>query len=207
MEVREEKILKRSESLFRKKGFKRVTMDEIARDLGMSKKTVYKYFSNKRDLILKNIGMVISAEKTQMCALKDESADAIEEMMRLIGHVIQLFEKNNPSVFAELKRYYPGSWKLLDSFVRNHIYKRIRNNIERGKQEGLYRQEIDSDILAKMYVAKVKSIMEEEWFPKSKYNKAKLLKVLIDYHIRGISSQAGIKLFEQYKTQGLLTTI
>jgi AcrR family transcriptional regulator len=206
MEIREEQILKRSESLFRKRGFKRVTMDEIAREMGMSKKTVYKYFTNKRDLVLKNIRLKIELEKSQFCVLHDESKDAVEEMMRLIRHVIDMFEKNNPAVFAELKRYYPGSWTLMDGFIRKHVHQRIHQNIERGKREGLYREDIDSDILAKMYVAKVKSIMEEDWFPKSRYNKRHLLEVLIEYHIRGIAADPGLQLFDEYKKAGLLNT-
>ena len=204
MEIREKEILKKSESLFRKRGFKHVTMDDIAREMGMSKKTVYKYFHNKRELILKNITGTIDIEKEEMCALRDTSDNAVEEMVRLIRHVIKMLERENPAVFKELKKYYPGSWRLMDSFMRKHIYKRIFNNIERGKQEGLYREEIDSDILSKMYVAKVQSIMADEWFPKSKYESRYLLEVLIDYHIRGIASKKGLEIFEKYRSADLI---
>ena len=77
MELREKEILERSDSLFRKRGFKCVTMDDIAREMGMSKKTVYKYFHNKRELILRNISGTINVEKKALCALKDNSENAV----------------------------------------------------------------------------------------------------------------------------------
>lgn len=203
MEVREKEILEKSDHLFRERGFKQVTMDDIARELGMSKKTVYKYFDNKKQLILTNISRQIEQEKNQLCELKDSSIDAIEELVQLIKHIMKMFDQTNPGLFDELRRFYPGSFKVMIGFMKDHMYQRIYKNIERGKNEGIYRSEVDSDILAKMYVAKVRSIMDEEWFPKKDYDKKNLLKVFIEYHIRGIANDKGLELFENYKTEGL----
>lgn len=200
MEIREKEILKRSESLFKARGFKGVTMDDIARDMGMSKKTVYKYFDNKKDLIQHIIKYQVRNEKDQLCSLEEHSKDAIEEMMKLIRHVVNMFDKTNAILFEDLEKYYPESWKMMNAFMSGHIYNRIVNNIKRGIEERLYRENLDPDILAKMYVAKVRAIMEESVFPKRKYNYKQLLRMLIEYHIRGIASAKGISLFEQYKT-------
>jgi len=203
MEVREKEILKKSDYLFRKRGFKQVTMDDIARELGMSKKTVYKYFDNKKQLILTNIKSQIEKEKGRLCSMQEESKDAIEEMVQLITHVMRMFDETDPGLFDELKRFYPTSFDLMIGFMKDHIYTRIEKNIKRGKGEGIYRSEIDSDILAKMYVAKVRSIMDEDWFPIKEYDRKNLLLVFIEYHIRGIANEHGIALFEKYKTEGL----
>lgn len=194
----EKEILERSEFLFRSRGFKRVTMDDIARDLGMSKKTVYKYFRNKKDLILQNIEGKINAEKSQFCELEKNSENAVQEMIQLIQHVIRMFEGSKPRLFDELRRFYPGSWKVLDGFLKRHVYKRIFNNIERGKREKLYRENIDVDFVAKMYVSQVRSIMMEELFPRNKYKKSELFKKLIEYHIRGIANERGNELYDEY---------
>jgi AcrR family transcriptional regulator len=198
MEMREKEILKRSEFLFKTRGFKGVTMDDIARDMGMSKKTVYKYFRNKKDLILQNIETRINSEKSRFCELEKNSEDAVEEMIQLIHHVTRMFDDTKPILFEELKRFYPGSWKVLDAFLKRHVYQRIFDNIQRGKHEGLYRLNIDADFVAKMYVSQVRSIMMEELFPKSKYKKSDLFIKLIEYHIRGIANERGKHLFDHY---------
>jgi len=199
METREFVIVQEADKLFRERGFKRVTMDDIAGQLGMSKKTLYKYFDNKRDLILSIMKYHIEDRKTQLCTMEGQAKDAIGQMVELIHHVSRMFEQVHPDTFDELKRFYPRSWKLMDEFMQQHVYERIVQNIEWGRKEGLYRVNVESDILARLYVAKVRSIFEGKLFPVDRYEKKKLLEILIEYHIRGIASEKGRNTFEMYQ--------
>jgi len=198
METRIYRILECANQLFKTQGFKQVTMDDIARELSMSKKTLYKYFRNKKDLISISVQAYIDKEKQEFCQIHDNANEAIGEMMSIIKHVVNMFETMNPNIFSELIVYYPESWEKMDGFLKNHIYEKIFKNIERGKQEGLYRKSLSSDIMAKMYVVKVKGIMEEDFFPTKSYKKKELLQALIEYHIRGIASKKGIDVLENY---------
>ena len=198
MDTRELEIVLGAEKLFRQHGYKRVTMDAIASALGMSKKTLYKHFDNKRDLILRIMRYNIENRKQQLCELEDNARDAIGEMTDMIAHVIRMFDQVGPDIFYELKHYYPKSWAVMDDFMQQHVYERLLKNIRGGREQGLYRTDFDEDILARMYVTMVRSIVVEESFPGDKYDKKVLLKTLIEYHIRGIASEEGRRLFESY---------
>jgi AcrR family transcriptional regulator len=203
MEGREFEILNRAGELFKLSGFKQVTMDDIAKDMGMSKKTLYKYFDNKKALIKKIIGLYIKEEKSHLHGFSESAESAIGEMVKIIKHVIQMFDDVDMDIYIELKKYYPESWNKLDSYLNVHIYTRILNNIRRGMEEELYRSDLDPDIIAKMYVVKVNGIMEEKTFPGKIYDKKILMRALIEYHLRGIVNVKGLEKFEDYKRKGI----
>ncbi len=197
MEVKE-RIIEQSMLLFLRYGIKSITMDDIARELGMSKKTLYQYVDNKADLIEKIIRQHIYNEKMALTAIRKLTKDAIEEMLMIAKHVIQLLRQTPPSMAFDLQKHYRPCWNLMEKFSHKHIYNVIKENIENGIKQGIYRDDIDADIVAKLYVAKTSLVVDEELFPLSEYNKETLFKEYIDYHIHGIASPKGLKLLEKH---------
>ncbi len=191
-------ILKKAEDLFLRYGLKSVTMDDIARKLGMSKKTLYQYVENKTDLVSKIMMAHIAEEKKMMEEVQASSGDAIEEMLKVGRYAIQQLRKLSPTLVYDLQKYYRDIWLLLQKLHRGHGQQMIRENIERGKTQGVYRKDVNAEILAKMYVMSSFSLVDEELFPLKEFNKEKLFMEFIRYHIHGIASEKGLELYKKH---------
>ncbi len=191
-------ILKKAEELFMRYGLKSVTMDDIARQLGMSKKTLYQYVENKTDLITKTIVATIEEEKAMMLSARESSTDSIEEMLKIARYAIQQLRKLSPTLVYDLQKYYQHIWQLIQKLHKEHGHQMIKENIERGKAQGVYRADVNPDILAKMYVMGTFSVVDEELFPLKNYNKENLFIEFIKYHIHGIASEKGLELYKKH---------
>ncbi len=196
-----ESILSNSKELFLKYGVKSVTMDDIARELGMSKKTLYQYVKNKEELIHLMIQAHIELEKEITTDILKSSKDAISEMFGMAKHVLETLSKLPSTTIYDLQKYYPKSWQLVEAFHKHFIYKSIKKNLERGVKEKLYRTEIDCDIIAKLYVGKSTIVADESVFPSKEYNKEELFKAYFLYHIHGIATEKGVKKMTKHLEQ------
>ncbi len=191
-------ILNKAESLFMRYGIKSVTMDDLAREMGMSKKTLYQYVANKAELIENIFQLKIAEEQQMMATYRKESADAIDEILKIARHVIRELRQFSPTVMYDLQKYYRGTYRQMEAYHTRHIIKIIRENIERGIKEGVYRSNLSPDILSKLYVAKSSLVADPELFPLHQYNIEQLFKEHIIYHLHGVASPKGLEVFEQY---------
>ena len=192
------RILIKAESLFLRYGIKSVSMDDIARELGISKKTLYQSVENKKDLLIQVMQAHITAEIEAMKIIQAEATDAIDEMLRVTQYVLPTLRQISPTVIYDLQKYYQEIWQLMESFNTEHIFNAIKINLERGIKEGVYRDDINVDIVAKLYVGKTILVIDENLFPLRDYNKENLMKEYIKYHIRGVASNKGLKLFGKH---------
>lgn len=179
-------------------GIKSVTMDDIARELGVSKKTLYQHFSNKADLIQQVVYLYIQQETEAMSSIRIHSENAVHEIMQIVQHVVALLRNMSPTVVYDLQKYYRESWLLLDSLHQKHVYRIIRENLEWGIRDELYRNEINSDIVAKLYVGKTVMAVNEDLFPSNVYNRSELMRTLISYHLHGVVSDKGRAIIPHY---------
>ncbi len=196
-------ILEGASSLFMRYGIKSVTMDDISRELGISKKTLYQYVENKADLIKQTMELHIDEEKKMISQLKETADDAIHEIVILAKHITQMLREIPPGFTYDLQKYYRKCWEIVDKYNHSHIYGTIKDNIERGIKQGVYREGINPDIIAKLYVGKTSLITDEEVFPLRNYKKDILFEQYISYHLRGIASTKGLKLLAKH-TKNLL---
>ncbi|MGB1216328.1 MAG: TetR/AcrR family transcriptional regulator [Saprospiraceae bacterium] len=191
-------ILEKVHTLFMRYGIKSVTMDDISRHLGVSKKTLYQYVENKADLINQTIENQICNEKIMINSLCESSVDPIEEMLNIARHVSLILRELNPSVVFDLQKYYNDSWQLLRSLQEEHISGVIEKNIQKGIDLGLYRDNLHPEIIAKMYVGNSTLIVDVDRFPIREYKTEKVYLEFINYHIHGIASRKGLKLLEKH---------
>ncbi|MFK7810238.1 MAG: TetR/AcrR family transcriptional regulator [Saprospiraceae bacterium] len=194
----EKKILTAIEGLFMRYGIKSVTMDDISRKLGMSKKTIYQYVDNKADLIHKVMNQHIETELKEMEKIREESKDAIDEMLGISKHVTQMLRQMSPTTIYDLHKHYRETWLMMEAFHKEHIYNFMKMNLEKGVKEGLYRKGFNPDIIAKFYVVQTLCVVDEDQFSLQDYNKEKLFVAFSDYHLRGVASAKGLKKLEQY---------
>ncbi len=192
------KILKGAEELFMRYGLKSVTMDDISRDLGISKKTLYQAVDNKADLIQQIIHQHIEEEKAAIEVITNEANDAIDEMVNIARYVIKMLKEMSPQAIYDLNKYYKKSWELMESLHQQYIYNIINANIEKGVAEGLYREDINPKIVARLYVGKSNLIVDNDLFPIKEFHREELFLEYIKYHVYGIASSKGLKLFKKH---------
>lgn len=177
-------------------GIRSVSMDDISSDLGISKKTLYKYFSNKNELVDTCITNFIEQEKKLMDHLKEESVDAIDEMRQLAQHIISIFRTTKPILLNDLQKYYKTVWQKIKNMQTVYIRSQMSLNIERGINEGYYRQDIDSDIISNLYVHKAWVISDYM----NEFHGDKMEKIFEQhflYHLYGMLSEKGINHFQK----------
>lgn len=192
------KILNLAKAKFMRYGIRSVSMDDIARDLGMSKKTLYEHFRTKQGLVETISLEFIEMDKKAITEIHDGSDNALDEIVQVARYVIQTLRKVPEITLYDMKKYYHGCWSHFDRFHKEFIYNIIHANIERGKEEGLYRKDADAEILAHLYVGKSMLITDQDVFPMNEYPKPDLFRQLILYHIHGLASDRGLNRLETY---------
>ncbi len=194
---KKEKILAQAEDMFLQYGIKSVTMDDIARHLGMSKKTLYQYVENKNDLLAQVMVQSIEKHKQELVEIRKVATNAIDEMLRIAKVVTKDLRRMKPTVMYDLQKYYKDIWNLMENLHQEHIYQCIKENIEMGVKQGIYREDLDVDIIAKLFVGKTLIVVDETLFPLRDYNREDLFNTYIKYHLHGIVSDQGLKLLQQ----------
>lgn len=189
--TQEEEILLKAKELFFKLGVRSITMDDLSRELGISKKTLYQFVDNKSDLVNKTLLLHFSGEKQSLCHAIDNASNAIDEITRIATESLKQFRKMHPSSIYDIKKYYPQAWQIIDQFKTEYIYTAIKTNIAKGKAEGLYREQIDVDVIARLYLNSIDYLVNPHNFPATKYNFSDLYKEFITYHLQGISTPKG----------------
>jgi AcrR family transcriptional regulator len=168
-------------------------MDDIAKGMGISKKTIYSHFVNKKTLILESVKYFSKKDECDTIEIAESSRDAIDEMISIARHMMKMLRKMSPSLIFDLQKYYPEAWDVVNLQHYRFIYSTIRMNIERGINEGYYRKDINSDIISKFYVQLSHNVVNQDIFPPLEYGRTQLFKQLIRYHLNSILSPKGIE--------------
>lgn len=190
-----DKIIKKATDMFLKLGFKSVTMDDIACEMCISKKTIYKYFSNKEKLIEEGTEVVHQKIHAMMDEVMAQNHNAIAENFQLREMFKQMFQSFDHSPAYQLKKHYP---EIYEKMIANEIEdcsQMFRRNIEKGIAEGLYRKETDIEAAVKFYYTLIFSINENTVMEKDAHELE--LKAL-EYHTRAIATPNGIKELEKH---------
>jgi AcrR family transcriptional regulator len=194
--MEEHEIIAQAGLLFTKYGIKSMTMDDIARQLGVSKKTLYQFVSNKKELVQKAVEMQVQMEQNCICGIFEEKGNAIDNLMEITSFVGKHMKEIHPSVMYDLKKYHPQAWKVLNNHKEQFIYANIKNNLEKGIEDGLYRPNLHPDIVTRFYLCMVSTIIDPE-AEMDKYSQSELYSEMMRYHIRGIASEKGRKYLKQ----------
>lgn len=152
MEKKEEILVKAGE-LFMRFGIKSVSMDDLAREIGISKKTIYTYFHDKNILVESVVARKMMHIEGGCAQLHQVSDNAVEELYQVIQFVSENMNEIHPSVFYDLHKYHPHAENMIDTHEKEYVLPIILANIERGRREGLYREDFDAEIVAQIYVS------------------------------------------------------
>jgi AcrR family transcriptional regulator len=194
-----DKIIKESIALFLNYGIRSVTMDDIARHLGMSKKTIYHHFKDKEEMILLASSWYFENEHKTMEAVEKESENAVDHLYKLTGCLRDQLGNTNTSVLYDLKKYYKRAWENYLKYKYEVIFKSVIRNLERGISEGLFRDDINPEILAYLRIGSIEMSFNPELFPEDKFSLVEIHEQIFNNFTYGILSEKGVKLFETYK--------
>jgi len=190
-----DKIIKKATDMFLKLGFKSVTMDDIACEMCISKKTIYKYFSNKESLIEEGTEVVHQKIHSMMDEVMAQNHNAIAENFQMREMFKQMFQSFDQSPAYQLKKHYPEIYEKMMANEIEDCSHMFRQNIEKGIKEGLYRKETDVEAAVKFYYTLIFSINENTMLEKDAYElEAKAL----EYHTRAIATAKGIVELEEH---------
>jgi len=195
MEQKEQQLLEQVDKLFMRCGIKSLTMDDISRELGISKKTLYIHCSDKEDLLIKCFSFHFKCEEDFQESIRLKNLNAIDELFEVINHVSEMLKTIHPSIHYDLRKYYPEAWKIFSEYKKSFLYKSVSENMEKGKREGLYRENLNIPIVARIYLSRIDVIFDGELFPPNTFSFPEVFFEMLRYHIRGISSPKGIEYF------------
>jgi TetR/AcrR family transcriptional regulator, cholesterol catabolism regulator len=199
MEEKEKFIIQKAFDLFYKFGIRSVSMDDISRELGISKKTLYGYFKNKEELLER--GMYSRQQESVMSftQISDTAENAIDSLLE-VSLRVSIYMQGISSIFMhDLEKYYPESSKKHQGINREHIFNKIKDNLTIGIKEGIYRDDLSVDLVARLYVQRLEDLLNPDFHSTEKVSFSKIFKVMFENHIRGISNQKGIEYFEKRK--------
>ncbi|HLP33433.1 MAG TPA: TetR/AcrR family transcriptional regulator [Bacteroidia bacterium] len=188
----EEKIISTAKGMFMRYGIKSITMDDVARELAISKKTLYQYCTDKNDLVQKVFTRHIEQVSKECSVACIDVSNPIEQLLKL--SVMRAEDLNNmhPALLYDLKKYYPEQWQELDKYKNEFIFGMIWKNLEQGKATGLYREDINHEIVARFYVYLVDTVLDVDGLMRKKYDGKILHHEMVTYHLRAICTKKGL---------------
>jgi AcrR family transcriptional regulator len=199
IEEKKRKVLEGAGKLILKYGVKSMTMDDIARELGMSKKTLYQYVQDKNDLIKQIIELDMQVDHAQICSIVDKKLNAIDENFEIFKSIVQNVGDVPPNILYDLKKYHPEAYNLHRDFMWTFSRKCIEENLNKGIAEGYYRQNIHTHIVATNYIMMVTNIFENSDPFGKDIHPIEIYKEIFNYHVNAIASNKGRKyLSEKY---------
>ncbi|MEJ6776735.1 MAG: TetR/AcrR family transcriptional regulator [Crocinitomicaceae bacterium] len=191
MDEKKLEILDRASVVYMKFGVKSVTMDDLARELAISKKTIYNYFNDKNDLVTSIIEMKVHMDSAVCTNTAAQSENAIDELIQISEVVTKQFNNFNPIVFSDIKKFHKDAWQVIETHKMIFVLNMITKNIERGIQEKIYRANLNPSIAAKLYVASSDAAMNPEIFRWPEFKFQDVFLEMIRLQINGMANDTG----------------
>ena len=195
-----ERIILGGEELFLKAGIKSVTMDDIAKHLGMSKKTIYQFFRDKNELVIALVQKKLKEDEKQMEEIVSNSGNVIEGMINMMKCSEDIFSRINPIVIHDLQKYHPDAWKQFQNFKSGVMVQTLEELLKKGIEQGYIRADIDVKIIARMRMIQVEMGFNTAVFPHSEFNVWKVQQQFHEHFNYGICTLEGHKLLNEYRS-------
>lgn len=189
----EQQILTKTRELFFKYGVKSITMDDIATNLGMSKKTIYAAFPDKKALLTRMISDYLQFHKADTHCQCEEAENAIERMLLAAAAGVSFMEKINPVFLYDMKKYFGEVWSIFEVYRNQEIRAEIKSCLTQGQGEGLIRPDLDLDIAVSMHMQHVDMMVDPELFENFNKPRNEVIKTILITFLNGICTPKGIK--------------
>ncbi|MGF1637313.1 MAG: TetR/AcrR family transcriptional regulator [Cyclobacteriaceae bacterium] len=194
-----EKILQQAFDLFMKYGIRSISMDDIAKNLSISKKTIYQYFKDKEEIICLIANQIIDETRLQIQEIDKTSNDAIEKLFKISVCVRETHKNVKDTVLYDLKKYYPEAWGIFETFKYEVLLPSIEFTMTQGMEEGCFRQGIAPDVLAILRIEEVQMVYENEALINNERSIQEIHSQLFDHFVHGLLSPEGLQKFNNLK--------
>lgn len=194
-----DKILAASSELFSRYGIKSVTMDDIAKHLSMSKKTIYHFFRDKNEVVHQLMQKGVEKNIHDFTRIANNSKNVVEEVFSHMKQMHQMLGKVNPNMFYDMKKYHPQSWLLFQQFKADFIIGQVRKTLLRGIEEGYVRKDINVDVMARLRVEEIDFGFNPDVFPFDKFRIIDVQLSLAEHFLYGVCTLKGHKLINKHR--------
>ncbi len=200
MDEKLKEILEKTLEIFHAYGIRSVSMDDVAKELRISKKTLYQYVDNKSDLVEKTFRYQSSKNDAFMENVATNDKNAIDVLLEISKWMHDEISRITPQLSFDLNKYYLEMFQNLFNEKRQSIYEKIKANIEQGIREGLFRKDLNVELISSLYIKKLEDLHEPEGLICNQDVSFKtIFNVMFDNHIRGIANEKGIAYYEENK--------
>ncbi|WP_240676076.1 TetR/AcrR family transcriptional regulator [Botryobacter ruber] len=193
------RIVKGAFELFCQKGIKSVSMDEVAQHLSMSKKTIYKWFSNKDEMVFAAFRVFLENHTSSCECFIQHAENAIDEQFKIMEVTREIFANIHPVIFHDLQKYHAGSWQMWQKHKADFILGKIKENLERGMKEGLFRTDLDIEVVSRLRLTMIEVPFDRHIFPPHKFELHHVQESNLEIYMLGIATLKGHKLINKYK--------
>ena len=193
----DQRILNTAENLFFQYGIRSVTMEDIAKELSISKKTIYQYFRDKDDIVLRVSNQIFAKERAQLQQMHQHGENVIHEMVLISRYIRAHVAEANPSAMHDLQKFYPEAWSVFLSF-KKYSLNLIESTIEKGIGEGYFRPDVNPKILAILRSETIELSFNQQLFPLEEFEPQEVQGQLFEQFINGILTDKGRKLYLKY---------
>ncbi len=194
-----ERIQHAAYELFFRYGIKSVTMDDIAKHLSMSKKTIYQFFRDKDEVVHTLMEQALAKDRQDFHDITKAAANVVEEVFVMMKKMHEIFGNINPNIFYDLKKYHPKTWELFHKFRTEFIFHMVENTLEKGKKDGLVRTDVNTKLLAKLRVEEIDMGFNSTLFPPDKFRILDVHLSLTEHFLYGVCTLKGHKLINKNK--------
>lgn len=199
-----EMIVEKAAEMFLNLGFKSVTMDDIAAEVGISKKTIYQHFSNKNELVEATTSCLFDKISCGIDDIREMGKNSIEEIFIIRSFMMQHLNNESASPFYQLQKFFPKIFSCLRQKQFEKMQGCMLENLERGIENGLYRKDINAEFVSRIYFTGLTGIKDTDIFPAELFTVNELTKQFLEYHLRGIVTQKGVHVLEALLQDGEL---
>lgn len=204
---RTNEIIVQALGVFQRYGIKSVSMDDLARHMGMSKKTLYQHFSDKTQLVEDALNHLLESDYCSMKSIEQQNLNAIDEMFALYRHASTTVRNHNPVLEFDLQRHFPQIYKKLRDRTRTQMHEIMLSNLTKGKIEGLYRNNLNENIIAKLFVLRMENLMHTDLVSAEELFSEAFFIETYRYHLFGILSEAGLQFIKTNYPDFIATNI
>lgn len=198
MEVKDN-ISKEAFQLFCRRGIKSVSMDDIAAHLSISKKTIYKWYQNKDQVVAAALRMYLYDMNTDCSQISCGARNAMEELFAVMQMIRQKMAGVHPAVFYDLQKYHPEAYKIWTAFKNEVLLQQILTNLRKGVAEGFYRGDFDLEIMARLRLLQVEHAFNPEFFPPGTFNLQQVQVTILEHFMLGIATLKGHRMINDFK--------
>jgi|SRR6185437_1904712 len=193
-----ERILEKARDLFMRYGIKSITMDEIAGQLGISKKTIYQFFTDKDEMVEAVVNEEMSRNEAGCREFIIRAENAIHEIFIAMEDIQEMLKTMNPQLMYDLEKHHPSAYRRIKQHKYQFMYEMIKQNLERGMKEDIYRTNLNPDFTARYRIESAFMTFNQDAFPWNKYPMNQTCHELALLFLHSICNAKGKKLIDKY---------